>query len=107
MTASPTAGAAIPVPRPSPETPPGATPWEGAARTSPGWLTLVEALDGFAAAMVARLEHQLTRAAAEDLARLRRQLAAAHRLEATTSAAVERARQGPAAADHRPEPVCR
>ena len=64
----------------------------------------MEALDGFAAAMVARLEHQITRAATTDaLAGLRRQLAAAQRLEATTSAAVEQARQCPAVAEHRPE----
>lgn len=98
MTASHPPGPTIPAPRPSPEHPggPGHPDHASGARAGPGWLTLVEALDKFAAAMVARLEHQLTGATAEDLARLRRQLTAARRLEATTSAAAMQARRAPA-----------
>ena len=61
-------------------------------REEPGWLTMIEALDGFASSLVARYEHEMTRAAAEEVPRLRRQAVMARRLEATTAAAAAAAR---------------
>ena len=66
-----------------------------AVRDDPGWLTIIEALDVFAGALVARYEHQLTRAGADEVPRLRRQVQQARRLEATTAAAAAAARVTP------------
>lgn len=61
-------------------------------RDQPGWLTMIDALDRFAGSLVARYEHEITRAGAAELPRLRRQVEQARRLEATTAAAAAAAR---------------
>lgn len=93
--------ATIPAPRgaaePTPAGPTPARPTCSGVFDQPGWLTLVEALDRFAAGTVARLEHQLTRAGDRpEVTRLRRQRDRALALETITAAAVDAARRAPA-----------
>ena len=54
---------------------------------------MIEALDEFADSLVARYEHEMTRARADELHRLRRQVERARRLEATTAAAADATRR--------------
>ncbi|MCD2191303.1 hypothetical protein [Actinomycetospora soli] len=96
----------IPTPRGVAEPTP-ARPAGGPVFDQPGWLTLVEALDRFAAGTVARLEHQLTRAAdRQEVTRLRRQRDRALALEAVTIAAVDAARRAPAPSAAASAPPC-
>lgn len=67
------------------------------------WVSLVEALDHTAAAMVAGLEHRLCAADAVTAAKLHHQLEQARRLEAVTAAAAASARHTSPA--HDPAPV--
>lgn len=84
--------AAIPAPRGAAEPTRHQPEQPYAVRGQPGWLSMIEALDGFAGSLVARYEHQLTRANAVEVPRLRRQIEQARRLEATTAAAAAAAR---------------
>lgn len=87
---------AIPAPREAAEPIRGAraetcTPRRSGVGDRPGWLSLLEALDAFAAGLVARFEHELTHADAEHVAQLHRKAERARRLEGATAAAVAQA----------------
>ena len=97
----------IPAPRGAAEPTAGRRPRArpGGVAGQPGWLSLVEALDRFAAGLVARLEQQLTQVDEPDqVALLRRQRDRALALDAITSDAAAHARRA-TAAHPAPEPA--